>query len=86
MRRQIAAQARIPLRIYGAGINFAFKIGLQKRELRHAVLICRRPAPPSNDIKFCHALSAQTAQRPKPNFIAAQRQNFTKLRRRLATR
>ncbi|MBF0984658.1 MAG: hypothetical protein HXK63_05955 [Campylobacter sp.] len=54
-------QARIPLQIYGAGINFAFKMGLQKRKLRYAVLIRRKPAPPSNDIKFCRAPSAQTA-------------------------
>ncbi|WP_297903301.1 hypothetical protein [uncultured Campylobacter sp.] len=85
MRRQIAAQARILLRIYGAGINFAFKIGLQKRELRYAVLIRRKTTPPSNGMEFCRALGAKTAQRPKSNFIAAHRQNFAK-RRRLATR
>ncbi|WP_297918383.1 hypothetical protein [uncultured Campylobacter sp.] len=57
----------MPLQIYGAGINFVFKIKLQKRELRHAVLIRRKPAPPANGMKFCRAPSAQTAQRPKPN-------------------
>nr|WP_315047067.1 hypothetical protein [uncultured Campylobacter sp.] len=72
------------LQIYGAGINFAFKIGLQKRELRHAVLIRRKPVPPANDIKFRRAPSTQTAQRPKLNFIAAQRRNFTKRRRLVA--
>ncbi|WP_297962690.1 hypothetical protein [uncultured Campylobacter sp.] len=55
MRRQIAAQARMPLQIYGAGINFAFKIKFQKRELRRVILICRKPVPPANGIKFCRA-------------------------------
>jgi len=77
-------QARIPLQIYGAGINFAFKIKLQKRKLR-----CRLNPPQARTALKRHKI----LPRPKrlnratsePNFIAAQRQNFTK-RRRLVTR
>jgi len=77
INRRAGTDAALNLR---RGYN-AFKIKLQKCKLRHAVLIRRRPAPPPNEIKFRRALGAQTAQRPKPNFIAAQRQNFTKCRR-----
>ena len=85
MQRQIAAQARMLLQIYGAGIKFCFQNGAPKAQAPPCGLNPPQARTALKRHKISPRLKRSNRATPQARFIAAHRQNFTK-RRRLLTR